>query len=230
MRPTKRNVHQFSWANLSKFVAVALLLAGCVPVISVAQQKGQKTFASAEDAANALVNATQSNEEQAMLEILGRDAKRVVASGDDEEDAQSRANFVKKYQEMHRLVTEPDMTTTLYIGAENWPTPIPLVNKANVWYFDTDAAWREILFRRVGKNEMSAIRVCQQLATAQKEYYSMQQSVYAQRIYSSDGQRDGLYWRASDQQSQSPIGPLVASAVAEGYTNTQESEIGRAHV
>jgi hypothetical protein len=222
MRPTKLNVNQLSWANLSKFVAVIAVLGGCIPVISVAQQKGQKTFASSEEAANALVQATQSNDEQAMLEILGRDAKRVVASGDDEEDAQSRANFVKKYQEMHRLVTEPDMTTTLYIGAENWPTPIPLVNKTNVWYFDTDAAWREILFRRVGKNEMSAIRVCQQLAAAQKEYYSTQQSVYAQRIYSSDGQRDGLYWKASEPQSQSPIGPLVASAVAEGYTNTQE--------
>ena len=79
---------------------------------------------------------------------------------------------MQKYEEMHRLVKEPDGTVTLYIGAENWPTPIPLVNKGNSWYFDTEAGKKEILYRRIGRNEMSAIRVCQELVAAQKEYYS----------------------------------------------------------
>src|SRR5580698_8239586 len=156
--------------NLAKFAVVAVLLTLCVPLSSVAQQSGQKTFLSAEDASNALVTAAQSNDEKAMLDILGPDGKHIVSSGDDAEDVRSRANFVQKYQQMHRLVKEPDGTTTLYIGAENWPTPIPLVNKGATWYFDTEAGKQEILYRRIGRNEMSSIRVCQELAAAEKEY------------------------------------------------------------
>ena len=158
-----------------------------------------------------------------MIDILGPDGKQIVSSGDDAEDAQSRANFVQKYQEMHRLVKEPDGTTALYIGAENWPTPIPLVNKGNSWYFDTEAGKKEILYRRVGRNELSAIRVCQELVAAQKEYYSAQQNEYAQKIFSDEGQHNGLYWKAAEGEAQSPIGPLVASAVAEGYAKSGNS-------
>ena len=149
---------------------VAILLTVCFSTRSMAQQPGQKTFSSAEDASNALVTAAQNNDEKAMLDILGPDGKQIVSSGDEAEDAQSRANFVKRYQEMHRLVKEPDGTTILYIGAHNWPTPIPLVNKGNSWYFDTEAGKKEILYRRIGRNELSAIRVCQELVAAQKEY------------------------------------------------------------
>jgi len=118
---------------------------------------------------------------------------------------------------MHRLVREPDGTTTLYIGAKNWPTPIPLVNKGNSRYFDTAAGKREILFRRIGRNEMSTIRVCQELVAAEKEYYSTQQNEYARKIFSDEGQHNGLYWKAADGEPRSPVGSLVASAVAEGY-------------
>ena len=183
----------------------------------MAQQPGQKTFSSPEDASNALVTAAQNNDEKAMLDILGPDGKQIVSSGDETEDAQSRANFVQRYQEMHRLVKEPDGTTTLYIGAENWPTPIPLVNKGNSWYFDTEAGKKEILYRRIGRNEISTIRVCQELVAAQKEYYSAQHNEYAQKIFSDEGQHNGLYWKAAEGEPQSPIGPLVAAAVAEGY-------------
>ena len=217
MRRTKLNFDKFHWANLPKLAAVAILLTGCFPTRSMAQQPGQKTFSSPEDASNALVTAAQSNDEKAMLDILGPDGKQIVSSGDETEDAQSRANFVQKYQEMHRLVKEPDGTTTLYIGAENWPTPIPLVNKGNSWYFDTEAGKKEILYRRVGRNEISTIRVCQELVAAEKEYYSTQHNEYAQKIFSDEGQHNGLYWKAADGEPQSPIGPLVASAVAEGY-------------
>src|SRR5580692_2792960 len=209
-----------AWTNLLRMVAVAILLAGCLSVRSAAQESGQKTFSSAEDASNALFMAIQSNDEKAMLEILGPDGKQIVSSGDEVEDTESRAKFAQKYQELHRLVKEPDGTTTLYIGAENWPTPIPLVNKGSAWYFDTDAGKQEILYRRVGRNEMSTIRVCQELVAAQKEY-STQHGEYAQKIFSDEGQHNGLYWKMADGGPQSPIGPLVASAVAEGYVKGQ---------
>jgi len=114
--------------GISRVAAAATLLAACLPAGSMAQQQGQKTFSSPQDAGTALAAAAQSNDEKAMLEILGPYGKQIVSSGDETEDAQSRANFVRRYQEMHRLVKEPD-GFTLYVGAENWPLPIPLVER-----------------------------------------------------------------------------------------------------
>jgi hypothetical protein len=222
MRRTSLNFDKFHWANLPRPAAVAILLTWYFSTRSVAQQQGQKTFSSPENASNALFTAAESNDGKAMLAILGPDEKQIVSSGDETEDALHRANFVKKYQEMHRLVKEPDGTTTLYIGAENWPTPIPLVNKGNSWYFDTEASKKEILYRRIGRNEMSTIRVCQELVAAEKEYYSTQHNEYARRFFSDEGQHNGLYWKAADGEPQSPIGPLVASAVAEGYAKRKD--------
>ena len=216
MRRTKLNFDKFHGANLSALAAVAILLTACFPARSMAQQAGQKTFSSPEDASNALVTAAQNNDEKAMLDILGPDGKQIVSSGDEAEDAESRANFVQRYQQMHRLVKEPDGTTVLYIGAENWPTPIPLVNNSSSWYFDTEAGKKEILYRRIGRNEISTISVCQELVAAQKEYYSAQHNEYAQNIFSDEGQHNGLYWKAAEGEPQSPIGPLVASAFANG--------------
>ena len=221
MLRTKLRFDRLPGSDLPKLAVAALLLTGCLSVRSMAQQPRQKTFSSPEEASNALFVATQNNDEKAMLEILGPDEKQIVSSGDDTEDSNNRAIFVKKYEEMHRLLREPDGTVTLYIGAENWPTPIPLVNKGTVWYFDTGAAKKEILFRRIGRNEMSTIVVCRQLAAAQKEYYASHHEEYAQKIFSDEGQHDGLYWKAADGEPKSPIGPLVASAVAEGYPKDQ---------
>ncbi|MGB2622313.1 MAG: DUF2950 domain-containing protein [Candidatus Acidiferrum sp.] len=217
MRRTMLNSRKFDRVRFLGLPGAIFVLAGCLAAPAFSQQQGQKTFSSAEEASAALVKAAQSNDTQAMLEILGPDGKRIISSGDEVEDAQSHANFAQKYQQMHRFVKEPDGSTVLYIGAENWPAPIPLMNKGNVWYFDTEAGEKEILYRRVGRNEMSAIRVCQELAAAQKEYYSAQHNVYARQIFSDEGQQNGLYWKVSDGQPQSPIGPLVAAAVAEGY-------------
>ncbi len=217
MRRTKLNIEKSDWSALAGMAAIALLLAGGFPTPSMGQQRGQKTFSSAEEATNALAKAAQSNDEKAMLEILGPDGRQVVSSGDAIEDEQNHANFAKKYQQMHRLVRELDGTTVLYIGAENWPAPIPLMNKGNVWFFDTKAGIKEILYRRIGLNEMSAIRVCQEMVAAEKEYYLAQHNVYAQQIFSNEGQQNGLYWKVADGEAQSPIGPLVADAVAEGY-------------
>jgi hypothetical protein len=219
MRRANLSGDKFHGLNVS-LGAVAVFLTACFSV-SMAQQPGQKTFSSAEEASNAMVMAAQSNDEKAMLDVLGPDGKQIVSSGDEAEDAHDRANFVQRYKEMHRLVKEPDGTTVLYIGAHNWPTPIPLVKRGTSWYFDTEAGKKEILYRRIGRNEMSSIRVCQELVAAEKEYHSAQHNEYAPKIFSDEGQHNGLYWKAAQGEPQSPIGPLVAAAVAEGYVKGQ---------
>jgi len=188
---------------------------------SAGPQAGQQTFSSAAEASHALVTAIQNDDQAALLKILAPNAKDIISSGDDAEDKNDRDQFVQKYQQMHRLVMEPDGTTPLYIGAENWPTPIPLLHKGSSWYFDTPAGKQEILYRRVGKNELSAIQVCRELVDAEKEYYGQPHdgdsgSQYAQKFFSDPGKHNGLYWEASGEQASSPIGPLVASAANDG--------------
>jgi hypothetical protein len=200
----------------SRIVLPAILLALSFPAVSRAQQPSQKTYASAEEASKALIAAVDKNDEKAMLEVLGQDGKPIVSSGDPAEDKENRSNFCQRYQVMHRLVTEPDGTTTLYIGAENWPTPIPLVKKGDHWYFDSEAGKQEILYRRIGKNELSAIHVSRELVAAQKEYFAKFGNEYAQKFVSAEGKQNGLYWPAVDKQSESPIGPLVANAGSDG--------------
>ncbi len=220
MHRTNRIFKGFDWSHFQMPAVTAMAVAICCSTLSLAQQPGQKTFSSPEEASNALFTAIRNNDEKAMLDILGSDAKQIVSSGDEAEDAQSRANFVEKFEQLHRLVNEPDGTTTLYIGAENWPTPIPLVDKDKAWYFDTAAGEDEILFRRVGKNELSAIKVCHELVAAQKEYYAAQHDQYCHRMVSDEGQHDGLYWKSSAGESESFIGPLLAAA-APGEGNAQ---------
>jgi hypothetical protein len=201
---------------LSKAAACAVALVICFSLRAAAQQQGQKTYSSSEEASQALFTAAQSNDENALLAIFGQDGKEIASSGDPVQDSNNRADFVKRFEQMHRLKKEPDGTTTLYVGAENWPLPIPLMRTNGVWYFDTPAGKTEILFRRVGHNEMSAIMVCEQLATAQKEYYALQHRQYAQQIFSDEGQQNGLYWKVAAGETPSPIGPLVAQAEAYG--------------
>ena len=217
MQRTRLNFEGRTRSNRLKSVVAAIFSMACFATLCTAQQAGQKTFSSAEDASSALVGAVENNDEKAMIEILGPEGKQIISSGDEIEDARARASFVQVYREMHRLVLEPDGTTNLYIGAKNWVTPIPLVSKGGSWYFDTAAGAREILYRRIGRNEMSTIRVCQELVAAQEGFYATQHTGYAEKILSDEGQHNGLYWRVAAGEPQSPIGPLVAAAVAEGY-------------
>src|SRR5580693_4508966 len=218
MRRMKPDFSKCDLADLLKITALAMLLSVVFSAGSAAQEKGQKTFSSPEEACQALAAAAQSNDEETMLEILGPNTKGIVSSGDPTQDAERHTNFARKYQQMHRFVKEPNGSVILYIGAENWPTPIPLAMKGNAWFFDTEAGKMEILFRRIGRNELSAIRICQELVAAQKDYYAAKHNEYAKQIFSDEGQHNGLYWKVSGGEPQSPIGPLVASAVAEGYT------------
>ncbi len=205
--------HQLRVAG--QLAGVAMLAAGMV-LPAPAQPTRARTFASATEASKALVAALKADDAAAILKILGPEAKDIVSSGDPAEDKSNRAEFVQKYEQMHRLVVEPNGTTTLYIGAENWPTPIPLVHKGNIWYFDTPAGKQEILYRRIGRNELATIRVCHELVDAEKEYYAQahdgRSGVYAQKLVSDPGKHDGLYWQASAGENESPIGPLVAAA------------------
>lgn len=184
-------------------------------------EAGQQTYSSATEASEALVTALEKEDEQSLLKVLGANAKNVISSGDDAEDKEHRAQFVLKYRQMHRMVSEPDGLTTLYIGAENWPTPIPLVRKGASWHFDTAAGRNEILYRRVGENELTVIHVCAELVDAQKEYQSQQhdgdERQYAQTILSDQDKHNGLYWKVVSGEVASPLGPLVASAEREGY-------------
>jgi hypothetical protein len=203
--------------NSKTLLAIIVLTGGCA---TVAMAQDQKVFPSPTAASIALFNAVQSNDERAILDILGPEAGKIVSSGDDTEDAADRATFVRRYQEMHRLVHEPDGSTMLYIGARNWPMPIPLVNSGESWRFDTEAGKQEILYRRVGANEISTIRICQALVAAEKEYHAMQHNRYAGQFFSDAGQKNGLYWPALDGQPKSPVGPLVAAADAAGHVGT----------
>jgi len=156
--------------SLAGFASTALLPLFLVVVLgfatsSFAQESQPRTFSSAAEASDALFQAAQKQDEPTLESILGA-GKEVASSSDDEEDQLEREQFTKKYQEMHRLVAEPDGTTVLYIGAENWPFPIPLVSKNGEWYFDSDEGKQEILFRRIGENETTAIEVCEEFAMA----------------------------------------------------------------
>jgi hypothetical protein len=143
---------------------LALLIVG-YSQMSLAQKSGPETFSSPGKASSALFQAVQNSDEEALERILGAD-KEVTSSNDEIEDKLERERFSQKYQEMHRLVREPDGRTLLYIGAENWPFPIPLVSKNGAWHFDSDTGKDEILFRTVGENETTAIQVCHGLAQA----------------------------------------------------------------
>jgi len=201
--------------RIASYVLLALFL-GCSSTPTFAQQAGQQTFASAEDAGRVFFAAMQAPDDQAPLNILGPAGKDVLLSGDRAEDADARIGFVVKYQEMHRFVTESNGTVALVIGAENWPFPIPLVNNHGSWYFDAAAGKDEIVFRRIGKNELAAMDACRDLVEAQKQYFARPPAdvpkQFAQKLVSDEGGHNGLYWQGASDESDSPINPLIAYA------------------
>lgn len=155
-------------ATILLLLLLTLLFAVGFAESSMAQDAHLKTFASPAEASDALYEAAKKEDEQALESILGA-GKELTSSSDDVEDKLEHEQFSQKYQEMHRLVREPDGNTVLYIGAENWPFPIPMVSKNGAWYFDAETGKQEILFRRIGENESTAIAVCQEFAMAKNE-------------------------------------------------------------
>ena len=167
MHTNNRTLKTFELRLARVASTIALLVAGCTG-LSLAQGPQPKTFSSPVEASNALFQAAQSGDEPTLEAILGK-GKEVTSSSDEVEDQLEREQFSKKYQEMHRLVREPDGSTVLYIGAENWPFPVPLISKNGAWYFDSETGTREILFRRIGENEATAIQVCEEYAITKKD-------------------------------------------------------------
>lgn len=170
MRNVSKITNRISNLRLHSLAALAglVLLVLTQAQITLARESGSETFASAGEACRALHRAVQSNDDRALEKILGA-RKDVTSSGDAREDKLERQLFSRKYQEMHRLVKESNGSTVLYIGAENWPFPIPLVSKNGRWYFDSKAGTDEILFRRVGENETRAIEVCRALLRVEQQ-------------------------------------------------------------
>ncbi|MGC2110355.1 MAG: DUF2950 domain-containing protein [Candidatus Korobacteraceae bacterium] len=217
---SKNITMRWSWGITS---AAALAIALVLSSLALAQESGQKTFATAQDAGKALYDAVNADDKPATLAVLGQSAANIVSSGDEVQDKNSRERFVKSFTQMNRWGLEANGDQVLYIGADNWPFTIPLKkDAAGQWYFDTKAGLQEILFRRIGKNELAAIQVCNALVDAQQEYFQEAHDgdathQYAQKIISEPGKQNGLYWKVAEGQPESPIGPLVAFATAKGY-------------
>jgi hypothetical protein len=163
-KDTKLEAPTIRLAGMATFIILLLLVVG-TGGSSFAQAPQPQTFSSPAEAGNALFQAAKNEDEPALEAILGA-GKEVTSSSDEVEDRLEREQFTQKYQEMHRMVRENDGSTVLYIGAENWPFPVPLVSKNGAWYFDSAAGTQEIKFRRIGENEATAIQVCEEFAMA----------------------------------------------------------------
>jgi len=211
--------------------ALKILFVGLIIVSfgsALAQELGQRTFTTPQAAAAALAAAAEENNEKAMLEILGPSAQDLISSGDQTADERRHQLFAQRYQELHQFASESEGRVFLYVGAENWPTPIPLEKRGERWYFDTAYGKKEVLYRRIGFDELYAIKVCQEIVNAQREYYaglhadSVHQ--YAQKFRSDSGTQDGLYWMTKQGEPQSPLGPLVAEASRRGYQHNSGAQ------
>ena len=183
---------------------------------SVAQ--AQQSFPTPEDAAAALAAAVKSGPRD-ILKVLGEAADDIVSSGDEVADADTRQRFTSMYDSKHSVKTEGNKKATLMLGPDDFPFPIPLVNTRTGWEFDTDEGRIEVLYRRIGRNELDAIQSALAFVDAENEYADKDRGegvgVYAQRIVSTPGKKDGLFWR--DDSDPSPLGALAAEASAEGY-------------
>ena len=190
---------------------------------------GQARYNTPDEASDALVAAVESGDTDAMLRVLGEEAVPVVESGDPVEDANLRNAFVALYGAGHRWVSETPESSTLIVGAEDWPFPFPLIKDGDGWRFDTTNGAEEILNRRIGENELAAIQASLAYVDAQREFYWWNPDGepmlhYARSFVSTDGRKNGLYWDAADGETSSPLGALFASARAEGYLVDTEYE------
>lgn len=211
---------RFRFSSLILVTAAFLLTLVLSSQPSFSQETNQQVFRSPEEASGALFTAVQQADNRALLEILGAAGKDLITSGDPAEDMKERERFVAKYEQMHRIAKEHSGVMVLYVGAENWPLPIPLVERNNVWYFDTDMGKGEILARRVGGNELATIGVCYQLVSAQEHHYATanhDEHRYALKFISDNDRRDGLFSSETGEFAAS-LDPLIASAAVESAT------------
>jgi len=207
----------FAFGKFTGWTAAIVLLG------SVSAASAQQSFKSPEDAMEALASATKDNWPKGVVGVLGPDADEIVSSGDKVADETMREKFLAAYNAKHQVTKEGDDKAVMVIGTEDFPFPIPLARKGAAWRFDTAAGRLEILYRRIGRNEISAIHACLAYVDAQNEYANKVRTgagsaTYAQRIVSQPGKKDGLYWPATPGEEESPLGELVAHAATEGYS------------
>jgi Protein of unknown function (DUF2950) len=213
----------FNGRHVLLHLRVAVLVAALTLIQASAAVAEQRTFATPEKAVDALVAAVRAGSTGELLKILGPASRKLVRSGNAVEDARARAKFITAYDEANRIDPESDTRAVLDVGKDDWSFPFPIVRRGEGWQFDAAAGAEEILERRIGRNELDAIEVCRAYVDAQREYAEEDRNKdgfveYAQKFLSSPGARDGLYWPAAPGEEESPIGPLMASARAEGYS------------
>jgi hypothetical protein len=227
-----------SGAGMLLSLAAALL---CVPPIgsttrsqskessAAPSQTEQKGFSTPQDAMDALIQAAADFNVPSLLEILGPDGKDLVSSADPIEDKQNAQDFASRAQTKHSVVTDPKnpKVAVVLVGNDDWPGPIPIVERGGKWYFDSKAGREEVLFRRIGTNELDAIEVCRGFVEAQEEYAlekhdNSEVNQYAQKIISTPGKQDGLAWQNPDGTWGGPIGEGAAKALAEGYSDKSQ--------
>lgn len=212
-----RHLHRAPILGLLSILVLALLGA-----CSGRGAAAHASFDTAEEAVAALVAAVRSGDRVALARLLGPGSESVVSSGDDAQDAADRARFVAAYDRRHALVDGGNGTRTLVVGENDWPLPVPLRLVDGRWEFDGAAGVDELAVRRIGANELSAIEVARAYVTAQQQYASQGRDgdpagIYAIKLVSDPGMRNGLYWETAEGEPPSPAGPFVADAAAEGY-------------
>jgi hypothetical protein len=222
-----------NWRERLLGTILSLALIAMAPVAQAATA-AQKRFASPEAGITALVEAVKANDQPMLGGILGPNGKKLISSGDTVADQQSREAFIKAYSEANKLVFEGETQAVLVIGQDEWPMPIPLVKSPAGWRFDTPQGEQEILTRRIGRNELAAIQVCLAIVDAAHEYATLDVDgdripEYAPQFVSTPGKHDGLYWQTKADEPPSPLGPLLAAATREGYTDSVSKPLAPYH-
>ena len=214
---TFRNIPNY----LLLLLALLVIPAGSVTALAASSPKAQKSFASPEVAVKSLVAAVRSNDNKELAAILGPGSREIVSSGDPVADQAGRERFVKLYDEKNAIQGADTGKAVLSIGSEEYPFPIPVVKKGDAWRFDAKAGKEELLNRRIGRNELEVIDTLRAYVDAQRDYASEDRGngvrEFAQKLRSTPGKKDGLYWEAKEGEAESPFGPFVAKADREGY-------------
>lgn len=214
----------------SRIVAFAAALTAVMALgagAAVASPSGQASYATPEQAAEALAASARTQDINALLGVVGRTSGDWLQSGDSVADRADLKRFLDLYETKHALVTDGDAKATLTVGLDSWPFPAPLVRKGGRWRFDAEAGREEVLKRRVGRNELDTIQTLLAIVDAQREYAMVDRDrnglhEYAKRFFSTPGKQDGLYWITSAGEPLSPLGPLVAAATVKGYVASDD--------
>jgi hypothetical protein len=208
-------------ARLLRNARSSLLVVLAAILLTTSVATAQQTYKTPQAAVDALVAAAKADDEKAALAVFGKAGEDIISSGDKVSDDAIRKRFVESYDAKHQIAMDGDAKATLVIGQNDYPFPVPLVRKAGVWSFDTEAGRREVLVRRIGRNELNAIQTSLAYVDAQDEYAAKDRGagvgVYAQRFVSEPDKKNGLYWPAAAGEEESPLGELFAAASKQGY-------------